>query len=34
MASHAQAISASSLLGQTVVKIDYTNYELDLLAGG
>jgi hypothetical protein len=34
MATHAQAISASSLLGQTVVKIDYTNYELDLVTGG
>lgn len=33
MASHAQAISASSLLGQTVVKIDYTNYELQLQTG-
>jgi hypothetical protein len=34
MATHAQAISASSLLGQTVVKIDYTDYELDLVSGG
>ena len=33
MATHAQAISGSSLLGQTVVKIDYTNYQLDLEAG-
>jgi hypothetical protein len=33
MATHAQAISGSSLLGQTVVKIDYTNYQLDLIAG-
>lgn len=31
MATHAQAISGSSLLGQTVVKIDYTNYQLDLV---
>jgi outer membrane lipoprotein-sorting protein len=30
MATHAQAVSGSSLLGQTVVKIDYTNYQLDL----
>lgn len=34
MAIHAQAISASSLLGQTVVKIDYTNYQVDLVRGG
>ena len=33
MATHAQAISGSSLLGQTVVKIDYTNYQLDLTPG-
>lgn len=33
MASHAQAISASSLLGQTVVKIDYTNYQVDVMTG-
>ena len=33
MATHAQAISGSSLLGQTVVKIDYTNYQLDLAPG-
>jgi hypothetical protein len=32
MATHARAASASSLLGQTVVKIDYTNYQLDLVA--
>ncbi|MGA9588101.1 MAG: hypothetical protein WBQ95_22405 [Terracidiphilus sp.] len=31
MAVHAQAISGSSLLGQTVIKIDYTNYQLDLI---
>ena len=34
MATHAQAISVSSLLGQTVVKIDYTNYQVDLVTGG
>jgi hypothetical protein len=33
MATHAQATSGSSLLGQTVVKIDYTNYQLDLVTG-
>lgn len=33
MATHAQAVSGSSLLGQTVVKIDYTNYQLDLRPG-
>jgi hypothetical protein len=33
MATHAQATSGSSLLGQTVIKIDYTNYQLDLVAG-
>jgi outer membrane lipoprotein-sorting protein len=30
MATHAEAISGSSLLGQTVVKIDYLNYQIDL----
>jgi hypothetical protein len=30
MATHAKAVSGSALLGQTVVKIDYTNYSLDL----
>ncbi len=30
MATHAQALSGSSLLGQTMVKIDYSNYQLDL----
>jgi hypothetical protein len=34
MATHAQATSVSSLLGQTVVKIDYTNYHVDLVTGG
>jgi hypothetical protein len=33
MATHAEAISAGTLLGQTVVKIDYTNYQLELLPG-
>ncbi len=33
MATHAQAASGSSLLGQTVIKIDYTNYQLDLVTG-
>jgi hypothetical protein len=33
MATHAQAISASTLLGQTIVKIDYTNYQVDLVTG-
>ena len=31
MATHAQAISGSALLGQTIVKIDYTDYQLDLV---
>jgi outer membrane lipoprotein-sorting protein len=29
MATHAEAISGSALLGQTVVKIDYSDYQLD-----
>ncbi len=33
MATHAEAVSGSALLGQTVVKIDYSNYQLDLAAG-
>jgi outer membrane lipoprotein-sorting protein len=33
MATHAQAVSGSALLGQTVVKIDYMNYKIDLAAG-
>jgi len=28
MASHARAVSSSSLLGQTVVNIDYSGYTL------
>lgn len=30
MATHAEAVSGSALLGQTTVKIDYTNYQIDL----
>ena len=30
MATHAQAVSGSALLGQTVVKVDYSNYRIDL----
>lgn len=33
MATHAEAVSGGVLLGQTVVKIDYSNYELDLTPG-
>ena len=32
MATHAEAVSGSALLGQTVVKIDYTNYKIDQAA--
>jgi len=32
MATHAEAISGSSLLGQTVVKVDYNGYQMQLLA--
>jgi hypothetical protein len=31
MAMHAKAVSNSTLLGQTVVKIDYTDYRVDLV---
>ncbi len=31
MATHAQAVSGSALLGQTTVKIDYTNYQIQLI---
>lgn len=31
MATHAQAVSGSALLGQTMVKIDYSNYQLELI---
>lgn len=30
MATHAEAVSGSALLGQTVVKVDYFNYQIDL----
>ena len=30
MATHASAVSRSSLLGQTVVKIDYTGYQIEV----
>lgn len=30
MATHAEAVSGSALLGQTVVKVDYSNYRIDL----
>jgi len=33
MATHAEAVSGSSLLGQTVVKVDYNGYQIQLLAG-
>ena len=33
MATHAEAVSGGVLLGQTEVKIDYSNYELDLSSG-
>jgi hypothetical protein len=33
MATHTEAVSGSALLGQTVVKVDYSNYQLDLAAG-
>jgi hypothetical protein len=31
MATHAQAVSGSAMLGQTTVKIDYSNYQLELI---
>lgn len=31
MATHAQAVSGSALLGKTVVKVDYSDYQLDLV---
>jgi hypothetical protein len=31
MATHAEAVSGGSLLGQTVVKIDYSDYKLDVI---
>jgi hypothetical protein len=33
MATHAEAVSGSALLGQTVVKVDYNGYQLQLLTG-
>jgi len=33
MATHAEAVSGSALLGQTVVKIDYSDYQLALTPG-
>lgn len=33
MATHAEAVSGSALLGQTTVKIDYSNYQLQLVPG-
>lgn len=33
MATHAKAVSASTLLGQTIVKIDYSDYQVDLRPG-
>ena len=32
MATHAEAVSGSTLLGQTVVKVDYSGYQIQLLA--
>ena len=32
MATHARAVSSSSLLGQTILKIDYTGYQMQLRA--
>jgi hypothetical protein len=32
MATHAKAVSNSSLLGQTILKIDYTGYQMQLRA--
>jgi hypothetical protein len=32
MATHAEAVSGSSLLGQTVVKVDYAGYQMQLVA--
>jgi len=33
MATHASAVSKSALLGQTVVKIDYSGYQIQLVPG-
>lgn len=32
MATHAEAVSGSALLGQTVVKVDYSDYKIQLIA--
>ena len=32
MATHAEAVSGSALLGQTVVKVDYNGYQMQLVA--
>lgn len=32
MATHAEAVSGSALLGQTVVKVDYSGYQMQLIA--
>ena len=32
MATHARAVSGSALLGKTVVKVDYSDYQLDLVS--
>jgi hypothetical protein len=32
MATHAEAVSGSTLLGQTTVKVDYANYKLGLIS--
>ena len=34
MATHAMAVSSSSLLGQTIVKIDYKDYQIDIRPDG
>jgi len=33
MATHAEAVSGSALLGQTVVKVDYSGYQMQLISG-
>ena len=34
MATHAMAVSSSTLLGQTIVKIDYKDYQIDIRPSG
>jgi outer membrane lipoprotein-sorting protein len=34
MATHAMAVSSSSLLGQTIMKIDYKDYQIDIRPDG